>query len=269
MNISTLARPVAFLAKGYIVHSPVAQGKGVIVRRIAPLLPLRYREFVARLTGGGAVVLRFDEWVGRHYLQHGSSFDPAELEFMRTELEPGATAIDVGANVGVYAITAGLSVGASGRVIAVEADEEYLPRLQAGLERNALENTDIIVAAAGHVDGEAELIIAADGAFSSIKPLVSYTGSGATRQVQERRLDSIWDEAGQPDVAFVKVDVEGAEVEVLRGAEQLLQRCHPALVVEVRPEQTEPEVRRRLSAFGYEDVTPPGFSPANRAYRAA
>jgi len=175
----------------------------------------------------------------------------------------------VGANVGVYAITAGLSVGASGRVIAVEADEEYLPRLQAGLERNALENTDIIVAAAGHVDGEAELIIAADGAFSSIKPLVSYAGSGATRQVQERRLDSIWDEAGQPDVAFVKVDVEGAEVEVLRGAEQLLQRCHPALVVEVRPEQTEPEVRRRLSAFGYEDVTPPGFSPANRAYRAA
>jgi len=85
MNISTLARPVAFLAKGYIVHSPVAQGKGVIVRRIAPLLPLRYREFVARLTGGGAVVLRFDEWVGRHYLQHGSSFDPAELEFSRAQ----------------------------------------------------------------------------------------------------------------------------------------------------------------------------------------
>jgi hypothetical protein len=36
----------------------------------------------------------------------------------------------------------------------------------------------------------------------------------------------------------------------------------------VRPEQTEPEVGRRLAALGYEDVTPPSFNPANRAYRS-
>jgi FkbM family methyltransferase len=269
MNVPALvARPVAFLAKGYVVHSPVARGKGVIVRRVAPLLPLGYREFDARLPGGGLVVLRFDEWVGRHYLLHGSSFDPAELEFMRDALAPGTTAIDVGANVGVYTITAALRVGTSGRVIAVEPDAEYLPRLRTNLARNGLENVDIIVAAAGDVDGEVELIIAADRAFSSIKPLVAYAGSGATRRVQQQRLDSIWDEAGQPAVAFVKVDVEGAEVEVIAGAERLLHRCHPALVVEVRPEQTEPEVKRRLAALGYEDVTPPSFNPANRAYRS-
>jgi hypothetical protein len=112
------------------------------------------------------------------------------------------------------------------------------------------------------------LIIAADRAFSSIKPLVAYAGSGTTRRVPQRRLDSIWAEAGEPAVAFVKIDVEGAEVEVIAGAERLLQRCRPALVVEVRPEQTEPEVRRRLAALGYEDVTPASFSPANRAYRS-
>lgn len=55
---------------------------------------------------------------------------------------------------------------------------------------------------------------------------------------------------------------------MIAGAELLLQRCRPALVVEVRPGQTEPEVRRRLAALGYEDVTPPGFDPANRAYRS-
>jgi FkbM family methyltransferase len=269
MNVPALvARPVAFLAKGYVVHSPVARGKGVIVRRVAPLLPLRYREFDARLPGGGSVVLRFDEWVGRHYLLHGSSFDPAELEFMRDALAPGATAIDVGANVGVYTITAALRVGTTGRVIAVEPDADYLPRLRANLERNGLGNAEVVVAAAGDADGEVELAIAEDRAFSSIKPLVAYAGSGATRRVRQQRLDSIWDEAGQPAVAFVKVDVEGAEVEVIAGAERLLQRCRPALVVEVRPEQTEPEVRRRLAALGYEDVTPPSFDPANRAYRS-
>lgn len=269
MNVPALvARPVAFLARAYVVHSPVARGKGVIVRRVAPLLPLRYREFVAQLPGGGSIVLRFDEWVGRHYLLHGSSFDPAELEFMRGALEQGATAIDVGANVGVYAITAALRVGPTGRVIAIEADEEYLPRLRAGLERNGLENTELIVAAAGDADGEIELTIAADRAFSSVKPLVAYAGSGATRRVRQRQLDSIWDEAGQPAVAFVKVDVEGAEVDVIAGAERLLQRCRPALVVEVRPDETEPEVRRRLAALGYTDVTPTTFNRANRAYRS-
>lgn len=185
MNVSALVgRPIAWLAKGYVVHSPVARGKGVIVRRVAPWLPLRYREFVARLPGGGSVVFRFDEWSGRHYLLHGSAFDPAELEFMCGALEPGATAFDVGANVGVYAVTAALRVGATGRVIAVEADEEYLPRLQGNLMRNGLENVEIVAAAAGDSDGEVELIIAADRAFSSIKPLVSYVGSGATQQIR-------------------------------------------------------------------------------------
>ncbi len=264
-----VARPLAFLARAYVVHSPVAHGKGVIVRKVAPRLPLRYREFVAELPGGGSIVLRFDEWVGRHYLLHGSSFDPAELEFMRTALASGATAIDVGANVGVYTITAALRVGASGRVIAIEADEEYLPRLQAGLKRNGLENTELIAAAAGDADGEIELIIAADGAFSSVKPLVAYAGTGATRRVQQRQLDSIWDEAGQPAVAFVKIDVEGAEVDVIAGAERLLRECRPALVVEVRPEETEAEVRRLLETLGYADVTPASFNPANRAYRPA
>jgi FkbM family methyltransferase len=263
-----VARPLAWFAKEYVVHSPIARGKGVIVRQVAPRLPLRYREFVAELPVGGSIVLRFDEWVGRHYLLHDSSFDPVELEFMRDALEAGATAIDVGANVGVYAITAALCVGATGHVIAVEADEDYRPRLRANLEYNGLENVDIIAAAAGDADGEIELIIADDRAFSSIKPLVSYSGSGATRRIPYRRLDSIWADAGEPPVAFVKIDVEGAEVEVVAGAEQLLMRCRPALVVEVRPDLTEPEVRRRLVAIGYEDVTPAGFNPANRAYRS-
>jgi FkbM family methyltransferase len=266
-NVGYMAKPFAWLAKEYVVHSPVARGKGVLVRRITPRFPLRYREFTAQLPGGGFVVLRFDEWVGRHYLMHELSFDSAELDFMRAALEPGATAIDVGANVGVYAITAALCVGSTGRVLAVEADDEYLPRLRANLERNGLENAEIIGAAAGDADGEIELILATDRAFSSTKPLVSYTGSGATRRVPYRRLDSIWAEAGEPAVAFLKIDVEGAEVEVIAGAERLLASCHPALVVEVHAERTEPEVRRRLAAFGYVDVTPAGFGPANRGYR--
>jgi FkbM family methyltransferase len=255
-------RAVAWLAKQYVIHSPVQRGKGAIVRELAPRLPLRHREFDARLPDGGLVRLRWDEWLGRHYLLHGSAFDPVELEFVRSTLAPGSAAIDVGANVGVYTVAAAL---AGARVIAVEADGDYIPRLRENLARNGIGDVDVVAAAAGDVDGEAELTIATDRSFSTIKQLASYSPSGEVRRVPVRRLDTIWTDAGEPDVSLVKIDVEGAEVEVLRGAERLLDRCRPALIVEVS-ETTEPEVRSRLSALGYEDSTPPGFDRANRAY---
>ena len=110
------------------------------------------------------------------------------------------------------------------------------------------------------------MTLAADRAFSSIKPLVSYRGAGESRTVPLRRLDTIWAEAGEPTVDFVKIDVEGAELEVIAGALRLLEGCRPALIVEVSS-ATEPEVIRCLADIGYSEVTPPGFSPANRAYR--
>jgi FkbM family methyltransferase len=265
---AVVARPLASVSRAYVQRFPVARGKGVVVRHVTPMLPVRYREFDAELAGGGVVVLRFDEWLGRSYVQHGSTFDPAELSFLHDALEPGDVAIDVGANVGVYTVSAALRVGPAGRVIAVEADDEYVPRLRSNLARNGIGNTTVVACAAGAADGEVELVIAADRAFSSIKPLVSYRGAGLTRTVPMRRLDTIWADAGEPGVAAAKIDVEGAELEVLAGAERLLDRCRPALVVEVSDE-TEPEVRRILAGHGYADVTPPGFSRANRAYRSA
>jgi FkbM family methyltransferase len=264
---AAVGRPLGWAAREYVLRFPVAHGKGVVVRHVTPVLPVRFREFDAELPGGGVVVLRFDEWIGRSYLQHDSSFDPAELAFLRGALEPGAVAIDVGANVGVYTVSAARRVGAAGRVIAVEADDEYVPRLRSNLARNGIENVTVVAAAAGASDGEVELTLAADRAFSSIKPLVSYRGAGESRTVPLRRLDTIWSDAGEPAVAFAKIDVEGAELEVIAGSERLLERCRPALVVEVSSE-TEPEVRSRLGSFGYADVTPAGFSKANRAYRA-
>ncbi len=261
-----MMRAAAWLARQYVVHSPVQRGKGVIVRSVAPRLPLRYRELDASLPGGGTVRLRWDEWLGRHYLLHGSAFDPVELELVRASVRSGSWAIDAGANVGVYTITAAL---AGARVLAVEADADYVPRLRDNLARNRIADADVVVAAAGDADGEVELNVADDRSFSSIKQVESYAASGLTRTVPLRRLDTLWAERGEPDVSFVKIDVEGAEVDVLRGASRLLDRCRPALIVEVRPGSTEPEVRRLLEPLGYRDVTPSGFDAANRAYTLA
>jgi FkbM family methyltransferase len=250
--------------RNYIAHFPVARGKGVVCRRLAPHLPARHREFVARFPGDSMVVLRFDEWLGRHYLQHGS-FEPAELAWALSQLSEGAAMFDVGANVGVYAVTAAVRVGRAGRVIAIEADSSYAPRLERNIQINGLDNVTTIVAAAGEADGEAVLTVASEGAFSSTDALQTGQASGETRRVRQIRLDTVWHDAGEPRISLAKIDVEGAELRVLRGAERLLERCRPALLVEVQPPSAE-AVHAHLRDRGYVDVTPAGFSGVNRAF---
>jgi FkbM family methyltransferase len=260
-----ILRMLATLTREYLVRFPVSRGKGVVKRNLAPRLPVRYREVEVELTGGGSVVARFDEWLAIHYLREGH-YDPAELQVVLDTLEESDTAIDVGANVGVYTVTAARAVGPKGRVIAVEADVDYLPQLEANVARNGLANVEIVVAAAGSADGTATFNIAADRAFSSTKQIVSYRTAGETRIVPLKRVDTIWHDAGEPRVALLKIDVEGAEVEALHGAERLVAECKPVVLVEVTPNVTEPRVREWFCTRGYRDATRPGFSPANRCF---
>jgi FkbM family methyltransferase len=262
-----LARLAGAVLRNYIAHSPVARGKGLVCRRIAPRLPVQAREFVARFPGDTVVILRFDEWLGRHYLQHGS-FEPAELAWALSQLPESGVMFDGGANVGVYTVTAARKVGGAGRVIAIEADSAYAPRLTGNVELNGLHNVTSMTAAAGKTDGEAVLIVASEGAFSSTDALQTGSASGESRRVRQVKLDSVWQEAGEPPVSLAKIDVEGAELGVLHGAERLLERCRPALLVEVQPGTAE-AVQAHLRERGYTDVTPAAFSGVNRAFVAS
>jgi hypothetical protein len=92
-------------------------------------------------------------------------------------------------------------------------------------------------------------------------------GTGVT--VQVRRLDGVWEEIGRPRVAFVKMDVEGAEAAVIRGAGRFLEDCHPTMLIEANsPEQLD-VLRALLAPFGYRAVQPEGFAPHNYVFHHA
>ena len=240
-------RLLAFLARGYIFHFPVARGKGIVVRHVhtpaarsVPGVRRRAdRAAASSSSGSTSGSAGATSSTARRSIRLSSSSSAT-----RSSREPArSTSAPTSAS---YTVAAALRVGAAGLVVAVEADDEYVPRLRVNLARNGIENVSIVAVAAGGADGEAEFVLAADRAFSSIKPLVSYRAAGANRTVPLRQLDSIWAEAGEPAVVFVKIDVEGAELEVIAGAQRLLDGCHPALIVEVSA-ATEPQVQRRLA----------------------
>jgi protein O-GlcNAc transferase len=82
-------------------------------------------------------------------------------------------------------------------------------------------------------------------------------------------LDAVWEEESRPEISVVKIDVEGAELDVLEGATAVLRTCRPAVMVEL----AEPDARRAVEAFmsvnGYRRADGDGFQPWNQLFLPA
>jgi FkbM family methyltransferase len=162
------------------------------------------------------------------------AYERSEAEFFRGLLRPGTTVIDVGANVGCYTALAAHGVGPSGTVIAFEPDPENFLFLRDTIALNNFGNVIALpVAASDHV-GEGSLFLAVDN-----KGDHQTYDSGDHRERRSIRLttlDVVLRERAVSRVDLVKIDVEGAEMSVLRGMGQTM-RANSAMrmIVEFWP----------------------------------
>ena len=146
-------------------------------------------------------------------------------------LGPSATMFDVGANFGYYAVHCAQAVGPTGSVHAFEPDPAASELLVMNANANGLHHrlTTHAVAVSDR-DGEVEYHLAEEAAFSGL----TSTGRSATRgvvTVRSRSLDSVATEHGVQQLDALKIDVEGHEPAVLRGAANLLRRSPDPLVM--------------------------------------
>jgi FkbM family methyltransferase len=169
-------------------------------------------------------------------------FDPLTTARVRAYLQPGMTVLDVGAHIGYYTLLAANRVGPRGRVFAVEPAEENLALLRENVARAVAGNVTVLPFAAGGRDAvrSFEITDSSDthGFYQHpLQPTVR------TVQVQQRALDGVIE--GPLDL--VKIDVEGAELEVLAGLTRILARGRRlALVVEWNPACLERAGRNAL-----------------------
>lgn len=152
----------------------------------------------------------------------------AERRLVRTLLEPGMRVVEVGANIGYFLLLIESGIGASGSVLCLEPEPTNREELERNIRHNHLRNVQVLPIAAGETDGMASL-------RPGINGVVTDDGTG-TIEVPIRSLDSLV----EGPVDFLKVDVEGHELQVLRGAEQLLANQRPTVIVEVHPGLLEP-----------------------------
>jgi FkbM family methyltransferase len=187
-------------------------------------------------------------------------YEPATRAAIREVLRPGDAFVDAGASKGDFSLLASLLVGPRGRVVAVEPAPANAYWLRRSIAVNDARNVEAIEAALGEDDGAvAELQLAARSGWHTLAPLTRWNrdirGMSSVVQVPVRSLDALLSELGIEKVAALKIDVEGSELDVLRGAERTLSKIPPpTLFIEVHPTLgVDPDqVRRFLRERGFE-----------------
>lgn len=220
-------------------------------RWLMPTVPL-----LARLPGGGWWLVR-DDVVGDAVFS--GTFELAETAFVRGFVQPGMTVFDVGANAGYYTLMASRMVGQQGRVIAFEPSPRERQRLLAHLRLNRCPNVRVESTALSSSEGSTSFFVVSgrETGCNSIRP-PDVAESVEQITVPTITLDRFLETSGIAAVDFMKLDVEGAELDVLRGGAAALQkRIRPVLLCELevartRPWGYEPEaILHCLSDLGY------------------
>jgi FkbM family methyltransferase len=151
--------------------------------------------------------------------ERGALFNPdynlEELDFLRAHTPVGGVFVDVGANVGTYAMVLARHVESSGKVIAVEPHPVTHARLAFNRTASNFTQVTLVAAAAGPSDGE--LLIETDGDNLGASHIVTGERTGNAIKVPSLRLQRILGEAGVDHVDALKIDVEGYEDRVLTG----------------------------------------------------
>jgi FkbM family methyltransferase len=184
------------------------------------------------------------------FLRHGGHFERDAVNFASRFLEPGMSAVDVGANIGAFTASFAVAVAPTGRVHAFEPLEAARRRLLRTLELNSLVNVIVSPAAVSNEGGKSKLFSYGPGfeSWSTLAPrtikLADRTLDTATSEIVETTtLDDYCEHAGVARIDLLKIDVEGAEQRVLRGAPRLLEEGRADVVIVEVSDNT-------LQAFG-------------------
>lgn len=177
-------------------------------------------------------VMESDFAVGRELLD-GRPYEPHIAATLTSFLSPGATFVDVGANIGVFSLMAASIVGSGGRVIAIEPNPSNCRLIGMGAHENGFTNVEIIPGAVG--DEPKTLVFASLVGSNGIvgdPVLTGPPGPGASL-IRAETLNHLL--AREPRVDFIKMDIEGAEHRALLGAREVIARHKPPIALEFTP----------------------------------
>lgn len=218
-HIRLLEQQIGFLHvkadEGAVKTRPLVALEGAFAVPLADgyiLLPEHEEELVLMYTGAGAAGL-----------------EPGTRRVLQTISTPGGHVIDVGASVGLHTIALARAIGPQGRIDAFEAEPRLIPYIKRTLASNGLLQVNLHNRAVGSEDGETIFNVAKTIGHSSLFQLSDESEVQEQIQVPILRLDSAIPAGTKIDL--IKMDVEGAEIDVLKGSARILAESPNCMIV--------------------------------------
>lgn len=164
-------------------------------------------------------------------LEQGRWFEK-EIDFIYQFATPGMTALDIGANVGVYTLPLAKLVGPTGQVVAYEPGTMNRRHLEQSLIMNQRNNVVISRAALSDCAGTGWLQIERSGQLNQL--VTRPVDSVAVESVEVSTLDAELDRFNWTQVDFMKIDAEGQEAAIINGGQRFFETYSPLILFEVK-----------------------------------
>lgn len=176
-------------------------------------------------------------------LRKGQSWEPHLTSLIKKYVKPGSVAVDVGAHIGTHTLELSKAVGEQGKVYAFEPQSKIFRELVMNMELNRAKNVEFFRVALASSSGRVEL-----GHLDPTNEGGAMVGVPGTGQyVTQLPLDAI----DLTNVSLIKIDVEGLELDVLKGALNTIRKNRPVLLIEILggllPEKGTDKEKQELS----------------------
>ena len=186
-----------------------------------------------------------DEGVERS-LYYTGTYEAGTLDFIKNNLKRGDRFVDVGANIGLMSIVASSAVGNEGKIFSFEPHPETAKILRFNIDLNAIKNIEIIQKGVGSSTGQAKIYDRWDVNRGGAS-LISSNSEQESFDIEIVKLDDVLQSSS---VDMIKIDIEGYELEALKGAKNIIgSEKPPILIVECTQETEHQEYSREELYF--------------------
>lgn len=175
--------------------------------------------------------LCIDDWI-QQQLYLFNTYEECELKFLERNLKSGDTFIDIGANIGIYSLTAASLVKKSGKVIAFEPFTKNHEKLNKHLSINNFKNIIIEKLAISDKAGQITIYINEQEQNCGMASTIEQTYT-TKENIQAVTLDEYMAGKNIQHIKLIKMDIEGAEFKALQGMQQTLKKYRPILLIEL------------------------------------
>ena len=221
----------ALLNVARLLNKYLPRGKGAVPRYLGRVAARAFKDAYISTRHGACLQVEpssLDVYV--HILNHGRTWNPPVFEMCSNHLRSGDTFYDIGANIGCVALEVAVLFRDEVACVAVEPQPLLADAIRKSVERTGLTSVRVVEAMVGSTDGEGELFL------SSHCIHASQVGRRGWQSKIRRRtvcIDTLAvAERGISPPSVIKMDIEGGELQALRGARETLVEYHPLMVLE-------------------------------------